>query len=92
MVVAQAIRFIHRLQRATRKNRATSLSSTDAAGAAYKQRTLRQQIDAAAFQVYGHWVKREEQQNRMTLFQNQEKQNTPIHPAPDDDDLPVFEF
>jgi len=71
-----AIRFIHRLQGLSRRNRSASDSSVpsvpspDAADSPHQQRTLRQQIDAAAFKVYGHWVKREEQQTRMTLIQN----------------------
>ena len=65
-----AIRFIHRIQGLSRRNRSASASSADAADSPHQQRTLRQQIDAAAFKVYGHWVKREEQQTRMTLIQN----------------------
>ena len=92
MSATYAIQFIHRLQHLSRRNRssssyasissvdaASSISSVDAVESLYKQRTLRQKIDAAAFKVYGHWVKREEQQTRMTLFQNDEKQNSLSH-------------
>ena len=51
------------------------VAAAEVADFPYKQKTLRQQIDAAAFKIYGHWVKKEEEQNRMTLFQNDEKQN-----------------
>lgn len=32
-----------------------------------------QVIDACAFRVYGHWVKKGEGQNRAALFENQPK-------------------
>lgn len=32
-----------------------------------------QVIDACAFRVYGHWVKKQEGQNRAMLFENQPK-------------------
>jgi len=75
VAAAHAIRFVYRLRTALRNN--NFISSGQATQAPYQQKVLRQQIDAAAFKVYGHWVKKEEQQNRMTLFQNDEKRNLP---------------
>lgn len=34
---------------------------------------VQQVIDACAFRVYGHWVKKGEGQNRAALFENQAK-------------------
>lgn len=42
------------------------LSKTDP----YRHKALRQVIDACAFHVYGHWVKKGEGQNRAALFEN----------------------
>ena len=39
----------------------------------YATRLLRKAIDAAAFKIYGHWVKRGENQNRAALFENAPK-------------------
>ncbi|CAM1313179.1 PHKG1 (predicted) [Pycnogonum litorale] len=39
----------------------------------YKIKPLRKVIDACAFRVYGHWVKRGEEQNRAALFENRAK-------------------
>ncbi|CAG0891324.1 unnamed protein product [Cyprideis torosa] len=39
----------------------------------YKIRNLRRVVDAIAFRVYGHWVKRGDTQNRAALFENQPK-------------------
>ena len=39
----------------------------------YRQRLVRKVIDAGAFKIYGHWVKRsmdENEQNRAAIFQN----------------------
>ena len=35
----------------------------------YDNRFVRSLIDACAFHVYGHWVKRGEEQNRAALFE-----------------------
>jgi len=73
VVATQAIRFIHRLQSSLRNHAKTIInpiiSSTEATEDPYQHKSIRQQIDAAAFKVYGHWVKKVEQQSRMTLFQ-----------------------
>lgn len=39
----------------------------------YRVKVLRKVIDACAFRVYGHWVKKGEGQNRAALFENQAK-------------------
>ncbi|XP_030065686.1 phosphorylase b kinase gamma catalytic chain, liver/testis isoform [Microcaecilia unicolor] len=39
----------------------------------YALRGVRKLIDACAFRIYGHWVKKGEQQNRAALFQNAPK-------------------
>lgn len=35
----------------------------------YENRYVRKLVDACAFRMYGHWVKRGEQQNRAALFE-----------------------
>ena len=44
----------------------------------YATRLLRKAIDTAAFKIYGHWVKRGENQNRAALFENAPKCDTTI--------------
>lgn len=39
----------------------------------YGVKGIRKLIDACAFRIYGHWVKKGERQNRAALFQNQPK-------------------
>ncbi|XP_026996260.2 phosphorylase b kinase gamma catalytic chain, liver/testis isoform [Tachysurus fulvidraco] len=39
----------------------------------YSLRAVRKLIDGCAFRIYGHWVKKGEQQNRAALFQNTTK-------------------
>ncbi|XP_058261514.1 phosphorylase b kinase gamma catalytic chain, liver/testis isoform isoform X2 [Hemibagrus wyckioides] len=39
----------------------------------YSLRVVRKLIDGCAFRIYGHWVKKGEQQNRAALFQNTTK-------------------
>ena len=36
----------------------------------YENRFVRSLIDGCAFRIYGHWVKRGEEQNRAALFEN----------------------
>jgi phosphorylase kinase gamma subunit len=38
-------------------------------GDPYGQRLVRKVIDAGAFRIYGHWVKRGENQDRAALFE-----------------------
>ncbi|XP_073521121.1 phosphorylase b kinase gamma catalytic chain, skeletal muscle/heart isoform [Phyllobates terribilis] len=39
----------------------------------YAIKPIRKMIDACAFRIYGHWVKKGEQQNRAALFENTAK-------------------
>jgi len=39
----------------------------------YRLKAIRKVIDACAFRVYGHWVKKAEGQNRAMLFENAPK-------------------
>ncbi len=42
----------------------------------YENRFVRSLIDSCAFHIYGHWVKRGEEQNRAALFENQPKRRS----------------
>ncbi|XP_075249168.1 phosphorylase b kinase gamma catalytic chain, skeletal muscle/heart isoform-like isoform X2 [Convolutriloba macropyga] len=44
--------------------------------APYNSRTVRKMIDSCAFGIYGHWVKKGDQQNRAALFENHIKSVT----------------
>lgn len=39
----------------------------------YSNRYIRKMIDSCAFSMYGHWVKRGEEQNRAALFETTPK-------------------
>jgi phosphorylase kinase gamma subunit len=41
----------------------------------YKNKTYRRLIDTSAFNIYGHWVKKGEQQNRAALFETEPKRD-----------------
>ena len=41
----------------------------------YRYKNLRKHIDAGAFRIYGHWVKKGENQNRAALFENTPKRD-----------------
>ena len=41
----------------------------------YKYKTYRRLIDTSAFNIYGHWVKKGEQQNRAALFETEPKRD-----------------
>ena len=41
----------------------------------YSIKSFRKVIDAGAFKIYGHWVKRGENQNRAALFENTPKRD-----------------
>ena len=66
----------------------------------YENRFVRSLIDACAFQIYSHWVKRGEEQNRAALFENNPKKYSPLssssinmrlHNSSDIGRLPVHE-
>jgi len=65
------VRFLVRLQRI--KLTPEPLSLHRASVNPYSMRMFRKVIDGAAFQVYGHWVKRGEGQNRAAMFEQQPK-------------------
>ena len=44
----------------------------------YENRALRTLIDSCAFHIYGHWVKRYEEQNRAALFETTPKRLSAI--------------
>lgn len=44
----------------------------------YDNRFVRSLIDACAFHIYGHWVKRGEEQNRAALFETVPKRTSEI--------------
>ena len=41
----------------------------------YSVKIIRKFIDAGAFKIYGHWVKKGENQNRAALFENVPKRD-----------------
>ncbi|MBN3309568.1 phosphorylase b kinase gamma catalytic chain, liver/testis isoform [Amia ocellicauda] len=57
----------------TRYRRARPLTRDILTRDPYSLRGVRRLIDACAFRIYGHWVKKGEQQNRAALFQNSPK-------------------
>ena len=56
----------------------------------YGIKTFRKIIDAGAFRIYGHWVKRGENQNRAALFENSPKSELKGHER--QNTLQVLEF
>ncbi|KAM9462630.1 phosphorylase b kinase gamma catalytic chain, liver/testis isoform 1-T2 [Clarias gariepinus] len=56
-----------------RYNRARPLTREILMRDPYSLRAVRKLIDGCAFRIYGHWVKKGEQQNRAALFQNTTK-------------------
>ncbi|XP_017338566.1 phosphorylase b kinase gamma catalytic chain, liver/testis isoform [Ictalurus punctatus] len=56
-----------------RYNRARPLTRELLMRDPYSLRAVRKLIDGCAFRIYGHWVKKGEQQNRAALFQNTTK-------------------
>ncbi|MCJ8738546.1 hypothetical protein PDJAM_G00037050 [Pangasius djambal] len=57
----------------SRYNRARPLTRELLMRDPYSLRAVRKLIDGCAFRIYGHWVKKGEQQNRAALFQNTTK-------------------
>ncbi|XP_062859825.1 phosphorylase b kinase gamma catalytic chain, liver/testis isoform [Trichomycterus rosablanca] len=57
----------------SRYNRARPLTRELLIRDPYSLRAVRKLIDGCAFRIYGHWVKKGEQQNRAALFQNTSK-------------------
>ena len=48
----------------------------------YEDRFIRRLIDGCAFHIYGHWVKRGEEQNRAALFENTPKRTSDLEDLP----------
>ena len=44
----------------------------------YENRYVRSLIDGRAFHIYGHWVKRGEEQNRAALFETAPKKRSQL--------------
>lgn len=44
----------------------------------YRIRNFRKAIDGGAFRIYGHWVKKAENQNRAALFENNIKKDLKV--------------
>lgn len=58
----------------------------------YALRPVRRLIDGCAFRLYGHWVKKGEQQNRAALFQHRPPGPFPIMgPEEEGDSAPITE-
>jgi len=51
----------------------------------YGTKLFRKLIDGGAFRIYGHWVKKGENQNRAALFENNIKRD--LRPLGDDRSL-----
>ncbi|XP_041972523.1 phosphorylase b kinase gamma catalytic chain, skeletal muscle/heart isoform isoform X2 [Aricia agestis] len=68
VAVRAAVRLRH-LPTAARRALPRALVARDP----YNVRVLRKVIDGCAFRVYGHWVKKDEGQNRAALFENTPK-------------------
>ena len=45
----------------------------------YGVKAFRKYIDGGAFKIYGHWVKRGENQNRAALFENTPKRDIKVN-------------
>ena len=65
------VRFLVRFRRLRFTPEPLSLTTTSVNP--YSMRMFRKVIDANAFQIYSHWVKRGEGQNRAALFQHYDK-------------------
>ena len=57
----------------TLKNKPQIVQTVDLLENSYRFKVYRRLIDTAAFNIYGHWVKKGEQQNRAALFETQPK-------------------
>jgi phosphorylase kinase gamma subunit len=57
----------------TLKNKPQPIKALDLIENPYRFKKYRKIIDTAAFTIYGHWVKKGEQQNRAALFEIEPK-------------------
>jgi phosphorylase kinase gamma subunit len=65
------VRAIFRLK--TLKNHPQKINLIDVLENPYRFKVYRRIIDTASFTIYGHWVKKGEQQNRAALFEHESK-------------------
>ena len=70
-VYIQVAMAISRLK--TLKKQQTNIEPIDLMENPYRFKIYRQLIDSAAFNIYGHWVKKDSGQNRAALFEIQPK-------------------
>lgn len=68
---AHIVRVIFRLK--LMRSRPQTLSINDVLENPYRFKIYRRIIDTSAFTIYGHWVKKGEQQNRAALFELEPK-------------------
>ncbi|XP_028937565.1 phosphorylase b kinase gamma catalytic chain, skeletal muscle/heart isoform [Ornithorhynchus anatinus] len=67
LTVRASVRIYYQYRRAKPVTRAIVIRDP------YALKPLRKLIDACAFRIYGHWVKKGQQQNRAALFENTPK-------------------
>lgn len=70
-VYIHAVMTISRLK--TLRNKQQAIEPIDLLENPYRFKMYRKIIDTAAFNIYGHWVKKGEHQNRAALFETQPK-------------------
>jgi phosphorylase kinase gamma subunit len=70
-VYIKVVMTISRLK--TLKNKPQPIKINELMENPYRFKTYRKIIDTAAFTIYGHWVKKGEQQNRAALFEIEPK-------------------
>ena len=70
-VLVNVVRCIVRLK--ILKLRPPARSFKDIIDNPYRFKSFRKMIDTSAFTIYGHWVKKGEQQNRAALFELEPK-------------------
>jgi phosphorylase kinase gamma subunit len=79
-VYIKVIMTISRLK--TLKNKPQPIRVSELIENPYRFKPYRRVIDSAAFTIYGHWVKKGEQQNRAALFEIEPKNDLKkIHAA-----------
>jgi phosphorylase kinase gamma subunit len=63
----------HALQKLHSTSSAKTFSLASIGAVPYENRFVRHLVDSCAFHIYGHWVKRGEEQNRALLFETAPK-------------------
>lgn len=72
-VGALVIMAVNRLTLLNRRPLSVVISLSQMEQNPYSIRALRRAIDSGAFRIYGHWVKKDDKQNRAALFENSPK-------------------